>query len=301
MIRRVLFAVSFTVLAGATVLAPPPAAAQDEGKPENPVSAIVNGEKIFLSDVDEARSRLPQQYQMAPLQAVFPILLDSLINTKLAVAAARKSGLREEEEVVKLLARIEEQVLERAYLSRQIEERITDQLLKASHQKMIAEMGTQEEVRASHILVDSEATAREITASLDAGGDFAELAKKHSTDPGSAKQGGDLGYFKRDRMVAAFAEVAFALEKGAITKNPVQTEFGWHVIKVVDRRTAEPPAFEQVKDQLRNELAQEIGSEVVKGLRQGAEVQQFAMDGSAVVEPAGEEPEKKEKPEEKKQ
>ena len=311
MTRRVLFAVSLAVLAWTAVLVSPPAAAQEEGKPENPVSAIVNGEKIFLSDVNEARARLPQQYQAAPLQAVFPVLLESLISSKLAAAAARKSGMRQEEEVVNLLARIEEQVLERAYLSRRIDERLTDELLKTSYDKMVAGMGTQEEVNASHILVDNEATAREITASLAAGGDFAELAEKHSSDPGSAKKGGDLGFFKHEQMVAAFAEAAFALEKGAITENPVQTEFGWHVIKLVDRRTAAPPPLEQVADQLRNELAQEIGSQVVKALREGADVQAFAMDGSpaaepaaaepAAAEPAAEEPEKKEETEEKKQ
>ena len=301
MTRRVLFAVPFAVLAWTAILVSPPATAQEEAKPENPVSAIVNGEKIFLSEVSEARARLPQQYQMAPLQAVFPVLLDSLINSKLAAAAARKGGMHEEQEVVNLLARIEEQVLERAYISREIEERITDELLKTSYDKMVAEMDTQEEVQASHILVDNEATAREITASVAAGGDFAELAAKHSSDPGSAKQGGDLGFFKRDRMVAAFADAAFAMEKGAVTENPVQTEFGWHVIKVVDRRTAEPPALEQVADQLRNELAQEIGSQVVKALRQGADVQEFAMDGSPAAEPAAAEPEKKEETEEKKQ
>ncbi len=276
-----------------------PALAEDAKAPENPVTAIVNGEDIRLTDVNDMRVRLPQQYRSAPLSAVYTILLESLISTKLAAKAARSAGLRDDEEVTALLARIEEQVLEQAYMQREIETRTTEAALQARYEKLVAETAKIEEVKASHILVETETEAREITASLKAGGEFAKLAEQHSTDTGSAKQGGDLGFFRHDRMVPAFADAAFALEKGAVTEKPVKTEFGWHIIKLTDRRNAQPPSFEESKGGLRNELAQEIGSAIIKELREGAEIQRFAMDGSPLTEGGKPEEKTEAKPEEK--
>jgi len=137
----------------------------------------------------------------------------------------------------------------------------------------------QEEVNARHILVDSEAEAKAIIGQIKAGGDFAALAKQHSKDPGGA-QGGDLGFFKKDEMVPEFATAAFALKPGQVSPDPVHTQFGRHVILVVERRQAEPPSFEQARDELRQKMIQEGVQKVVAKARASASVEKFNLDGS---------------------
>ena len=132
---------------------------------------------------------------------------------------------------------------------------------------------------ARHILVEKEDDAKAIIAALDKGADFATLAKEKSTDP-AKDNGGDLGFFSREDMVPEFADAAFKLQKGEYTKTPVHSQFGWHVIKVEDRRTAAPPSFEDSKQQLTNELAREVIGAKIKDLRSGAKIEMFALDGS---------------------
>ena len=129
--------------------------------------------------------------------------------------------------------------------------------------------------------METEGRASEIIADLKKGEDFAELARKRSTGP-SASAGGDLGYFSADQMVPEFAKAAFALDKGEFTETPVKTQFGWHVIKVEDRRPAAPPTVEEVSETLRAELSREIGAAYIQGLREKADVQRFDPDGSPV-------------------
>ncbi len=273
--RAAALAVVFAVL----VPSPAPAAGDKDEKRDDPVVAIVNGAPIQRSDVEEARGRLPARMRQLPLQAVFDLLLDSLINTKLVAGQAREQGLHEEEKIKRQMARIEDQILERAFLVRYIEKRVTEDTLQERYKKLVEETKGKEEISARHILVETEGRAREIIADLKKGEDFAELAKKRSTGP-SAAAGGDLGFFSADQMVPEFAEAAFALDKGQFTETPVKTQFGWHVIKVEDRRAAKPPAVEEVSETLRADLAREIGSAYIQGLREKADVQRFNPDGS---------------------
>ncbi len=261
------------------VPSPAPAAEDKDAKRDDPVVAIVNGAPIQRSDVEEARGRLPAEMSQVPFQAVFELLLDSLINTKLVAGQAREQGLHEEEKIERQMARIEDQILERAFLIRYIEERVTEDALQERYEKLVEETKDKEEISARHILVETEGKAGEIIADLKKGDDFAELAKKQSTGP-SASGGGDLGFFSADQMVPEFAKAAFALDKGQFTETPVKTQFGWHVIKVEDRRAAKPPAVEEVSETLRADLSREIGSAYIQGLRDKADVQRFNPDGS---------------------
>jgi peptidyl-prolyl cis-trans isomerase C len=136
-----------------------------------------------------------------------------------------------------------------------------------------------EEVHARHILVGSEAEARDIIKQLDAGADFAELAKAKSTDPSAKTNGGDLGYFRRDAMVPEFAEAAFTIKPGTIDQEPVKTQFGWHVIKVEDRRQTVPP-FAEKEPELREQVAREIVTALVASARSGAKIERFNLDGT---------------------
>ena len=259
-----------------------PVMAAEDG---DPVVARVDGMEIHLSDVKESRLRLPERFQSVPLESVFGFLVNSLVDSKLVVAEARKINLHESEDVRKTMARIEEQVLERAFLAGYIENRITDGELKSRYEKMVKDATVEDEIHARHILVETEAQAREVITELTGGADFAELAKTRSKGPSGAS-GGDLGFFGKGQMVEAFATAAFALEKGAFTTDPVQTQFGWHVIKLEDRRKVQPPTFAEAEPQLRQELSSQIGAEFLQNIRKAATVERFNADGSVMKEPA---------------
>ena len=189
---------------------------------EDPIVAIVNQVKILRSELEDARMRLPDRLRNVPLQSVYGMLVNSLVNTKLVAAEARKINLQNDERVRKRISRIEDQILERAFLETYIESRITEKLLAEHYEKLIVANSSKEEIQARHILLEKEAEAYEVIKELQKGGDFAELAKKHSTGP-SASKGGNLGYFAEGQMVPAFSKAAFSLKKGEITTVPVQT------------------------------------------------------------------------------
>ena len=254
-------------------------ASLDAQSADDPVVATVNGTKVMLSDVQLAHQQLPDPYRGYPMNMIFGDLLNIVIDRRIAVVAAREQSLQDDEEVKLTMARLEEQVLQRVLLERHINEQLTEEILRKGYDKMVSSTDAPEQISARHILVDSEAEAKQIIEELTGGADFAELAKKRSTGPSSAK-GGDLGFFEKGQMVPEFSEAAFALKIGEFTKAPVQTQFGWHVIKLEDRRSSEPPTFEASQDQLKAELSQQIGSAYVKSLRTAATVEKFKMDGT---------------------
>lgn len=272
--RHRLAAFGFAVL---LPLVPPVWAADD------PVIAVVEGKEILKSDLMDAFQRLPKEIQGYSLEAIYQPLVESLVDTRLAAAEARRLGIGGDAGVKRRVAWAEDLVLEREVISRQIADGITDQALESQYQELKAKSGNEEEIKARHILLENEAAAREVIAELAKGSDFAELATRKSKDP-MAANGGDLGYFGRGDVVPEFAEAAFALEKGAISKTPVKPQFGWHVIKVEDRRKAEPPAFAEAKPALRAELSRRIGTEFSQKLRARADIRRFNLDGTPLKE-----------------
>ena len=160
---------------------------------------------------------------------------------------------------------------------------LTASLLTGGH-AFAAEQTGREEAHALHILLDTEDQAKAVIAELDKGGDFAALAKQHSTDPGGA-EGGDLGWFSAEQMVPEFSQAAFALAPGTYSKEPVKSQFGWHVILLADKRTSEAPPFEQLRDQLASEMTRELINEKLKALRSGVEVERFGPDGTPIPAP----------------
>ena len=246
---------------------------------QDPVVATVNGHEIHLSQVKNAHTRLPEQYQQIPFDTIFPGLVDSLIDARLAADNARRLKLHEEREFKERMARIEEQVLQRMVLARTMKAGVSDADVKKRFDSLIKEMSGAEQIQARHILLDSEKNAKAVIQELKKGADFAELAKKKSTGP-SASDGGDLGFFSRGQMVPQFEEVAFKIKKGKFSETPVKTQFGWHVIKVVDRKKGEPPSYEELEPKLRNQLSQEAGADYISKLRGKAEIKRFNADGS---------------------
>lgn len=244
----------------------------------NPVVAIVNGFEIHLSDVQQARRQLPPQAQQYPLTTVYSFLLKNLVDTRLTAAAARKEGLDKKDEIVKQVRQIEAQILHQAYLAGRVSKAVTEEALKASYETYLKTNAVGEEVHARHILVQTRQQALEVIGRLNKGEDFAKLAKSVSTGP-SGKSGGDLGYFTADRMVPPFSQAAFATRPGSFTEKPVKTQFGWHIIKVEDKRSKKPKSFEVVRGQLRQTISKDLADAIVAELRKGAEVQTFGPDG----------------------
>ena len=245
--------------------------AQGSGDQEDRVVARVNGEEIRNSDVMTMARGLPPQYQ-SQLMQIYPMLVQRLIDFNLAGKAGRAAGLAEDVEVKARVVRAEERAIREVYLEREIEARMTDEGLQAKYRDYLAANPPKAEVHARHILVETEEAAREVIALLDGGADFAELAKERSTGP-SGPKGGDLGYCTADQMVPEFSQAATALEPGRYTAEPVKTQFGWHVIKVEDRRESEPPPLEEVEPQLREQLARESVVAIFKGPRAGMEIE----------------------------
>jgi peptidyl-prolyl cis-trans isomerase C len=250
--------------------------------PGNPVVARVNGVELHLSDVEAAQQSLPPEAQKMPLAQIYPMLLERMIDGMLVTEAGRAEHLDQNPEVQRRLKLLEDRLIQQAYIEQTLKDAETEDKLKAGYQKLIQQKPAQEQVHARHILVKTEAEAASIIDQLNKGADFATLAKKYSTDPGAAS-GGDLGYFGRNDMVPAFAAAAFALQPGQYTKTPVKTEFGWHVILVEDRRTKQPPTFEEAREEVGHMLSREIVEAKLKQLRGAAKVEAFGLDGKPLA------------------
>jgi peptidyl-prolyl cis-trans isomerase C len=246
----------------------------------DPILAKVDGQAVHLSDVREAVGHLPQRAMSIPPQTLYPLVLNKIIDSMALAAEAHRTGADKDPEIQRQVAAAEQQTLATAMLEKGIAPLITDDALHARYTSDIAGKPAEDEVHARHILVNDEATAKKIIAELNKGADFAALAKQYSKDPGAAARGGDLGFFKKSEMVPAFADAAFALQTGKITQTPVHTQFGWHVIQVLARRQAPQPTFEQARDRLRQQIAEDYEKkEVAKALAQ-AKIERFNPDGS---------------------
>jgi peptidyl-prolyl cis-trans isomerase C len=273
-----------------------PAYAQ-EAAPEDPVVAVVDGTDVHRSDVEAVARALPEQFRQVPLPQIYGMLLDRAIDFRLLANAAEEQDLAADPGVQAALAKARADVLRDAYIRGKIDEGTTDARLRERYDDLKDDEGfAQEEVHARHILVGSEDEARKVIAELERGADFAALAGEHSVDPSARTNGGDLGFFRRGQMVPEFAEAAFALEAGKRTTEPVQTQFGWHVIEVLNRRTG-TPSFEETEPRLRQEVAREIVTALVADLRDGAEIERFNLDGSPMqIAPEAGDPQAEEKP-----
>ncbi len=214
------------------------------------VVAKVGNLEITQSELDLAVANLDPQLSQLPDEQKKVAALSGAIDVKLLAGNAEGEGLKDDAEFKKRMAFIADRELHNLYFKKHVVDAVTDDEVKARYEKEIAALPKQEEVRARHILVKSEDEAKAIIADLDAGKDFVELAKAKSTDPNKS-EGGDLGYFTKGRMVPEFEEAAFAMEKGSYSKTPVKTQFGFHVIKIEDKRDAAPPAYETVAAQVR--------------------------------------------------
>lgn len=263
--------------------APAPAPAASPAEDPNPVLARVDGQELRLDEVIAgAAEAMPPELRNVPAHLlrsmlppqVFEQLVDRAITDRAMVAAARRAGLDQDEDLRRRVRLAEENELRDTLLRREVLPRVTDEALRARYEADAAGRTAEEEVRARHILVPNEADARTILAEVQRGGNFEEVARRRSTDP-AARNGGDLGFFRRGDMVPEFATAAFALQAGQVSPAPVRTQFGWHVIKVEERRSSRGPSFEDSRDTLRQAMIQEEVQAAVQRIRAATTIERL--------------------------
>lgn len=240
--------------------------------------ASVDGTFIYESDLTreaEAKGYVESGETFAPTHPQYQTLLGQLIDQRLLARMASKDGLDRDSAVRRRIATARERLLGSVALEDFIERTVTEDAARKFYQEQITLRQRGDEVRASHILVPTLDEAKAVKKKLAAGADFAALAEDLSTDRGSAAEGGDLGYFQAEAMVAPFAERAFATEVGAISE-PVQSQFGWHIIMVKDRRKTPVPSYEQMRDEVRQFLTYREIEKLITGLRDKAEIEYLA-------------------------
>ncbi|MGA0314853.1 MAG: foldase protein PrsA [Alphaproteobacteria bacterium] len=243
------------------------------------VLATVNGEEITQADVDLFYQELPDQMKQIPVEQVQNQILDRLIDQQLILEQAKKAGLDKRPDIEIKLAYEKTKIMNESYLEIVLEKDVTPGRIREVYNRAIALEEKREEVKARHILVKTEAEALEIINALKRGGDFISLAKERSTGP-SGKNGGDLGFFTADQMVPPFSKAAYALRKGETSDKPIQTQFGWHVIKVEDRRLAGARPFEELEPQIREQLVTKAYEKIIQQFRKTAKIEKMNLGTS---------------------
>ena len=246
---------------------------------EDKVLAKVNGAEIHQSDVALAEEELgPSLAQMDPATKDENVLA-FLIDMKIVAKAAEDKKVEDSDDFKKRMAFTKNRLLMDSLLASEGKAATTDDAMKKVYDDASKQIAGEQEVHARHILVETEDEAKAVKAALDKGADFAKLAKEKSKDPG-ASDGGDLGFFTKDQMVPEFSAVAFSLDPGKIS-DPVKTQFGWHIIKVEEKRNRKPPAFDQVKSQIETYVTRKAQADYVAKLRDGAKIERFDQAANA--------------------
>ncbi|MFZ1108949.1 MAG: peptidylprolyl isomerase [Rhodomicrobium sp.] len=244
--------------------------------------ARVNGTDITEAELAFAEAEVGAEIAGLPIESRRRVLVEYLVEAHLFAEEAGKSKLGAGKDFEDRLAYYKLRAMRDTFYEKRVREAVTEAQARTAYDEQIAKVKPEAEVRARHILVKTEQEAKDLIAQLKGGADFAELAKK-STDGPSSTTGGDLGYFSRGQMVKAFEDAAFALEPGQISA-PVQSDYGWHVIKVEDKRNRPVPSFDEVKDQITASLIQTQLRDVVGKLRSSAKVEIVDADLKKAIE-----------------
>ncbi len=259
------------ILAAALVIAVPIVLAQDAAIKDDKTIAIVNGHEIKVSEVQMATDDIIGQLPDLPPKLRYPFVVEYLVERHLLAQLAVKEGIADTEEYKDRLALYQAKALRDAYFFQKIRPQVTEEQIKAAYDAEAAKVAQTERIRARHILVGSEKEAKDILDRLAKAEKFEDLAKKYSLD-GSKDYGGDLGYFTAPEMVAEFSKAAFALKAGETSK-PVKTDFGWHIIKLEDRKMGAAQPYDQVKAAIRNVLLRKKVQETMDGLRSASKIE----------------------------
>src|SRR5829696_3622794 len=257
----------------ATAQTPPAAPAQQAAPGSKPV-ARVDGTAITEADValaaEDPALSLPSMSESQKRD----LLVGYMVDLKIGARAAEAAKVGESPEFTRKLAYFRDKLLLDEYLDQAVKKAVTPEAARKLCDDTVKDMKPEQEVRARHILVEGEDEAKKVYARVKGGEDFAKVAGEVSKDPGSKADGGDLGFFTKDRMVQPFAEAAFKLEPGQIS-DPVKSQFGWHVIKLEEKRTKPLPSFDEMKEQVESYLARKTQQDMILALRQKAKIERF--------------------------
>ena len=238
---------------------------------EDKVVAVVNGHEIRTSEVQMAAEDILGQLPDLPPKLRYPYIVEYLVERHLIAQAAVKEGIAESDEYKRRLALYQAKALRDAYFAQKVMPSISEEEIKQAYDTESAKVAETERVRARHVLVSTEQEAKQILERLKKGEKFEDLAKQYSLD-GSKEYGGDLGYFTAPDMVPEFSKAAFALQPGE-TSPPIKTDFGWHVIKVEDRKKGGAAPYDQVKVGIRNLLLKKKMQEQIIRLRLASKIE----------------------------
>lgn len=245
----------------------------------NGVAAVVNGEQITVANIKEAYEQTPQIKNQVSFEEFYNRALEVMINSKLALQAATAANVQASQEYQKELAAMQDDLARKVYIDQQLATKVTDAEIKKVYDEYVANFKSEKEIKAKHILVDSEDLAKEIIEKLNKkSAKFDDLAKQYSKDQA------DLGYFTAEAMVPEFSDAAFAMKKGTFSQKPVKTEFGYHVILVEDVRDSKPLPFENVAEQIKGTLSQQAVAQVVADLHKNAQIEKFDLNGKKITE-----------------
>jgi peptidyl-prolyl cis-trans isomerase C len=237
------------------------------------VVARVDGAEITEADLSQAALDFRDQISQLPEDQRRGQLIQHLIDTKLSARATEAEGLDKDPGVQRRLQTVRDRTLQLEYVRTKVLSAVTDEALHKRYDEAMKSFVPTDEYQAAHILVKTEDEAKAIIAELDKGGDFAAIAKEKSLDPGSAAKGGELGFFDPAQMVKPFGDAVKALKAGTYTETPVQSQFGWHVIKLEATRKSSPPAFEAVSQQIRQQMISELFAAAMQDLRAKAKIE----------------------------
>jgi peptidyl-prolyl cis-trans isomerase C len=251
------------------------------GSKQDPVLGSVDGKLIYLSDLTRVTSTLPDQMRNLPFDSIMPVLLDRMIDHEALTMTARRAGLDKRPDIQRDMRAAADLVLERAWLAQIAPAQVTEAAIIARYNRQYANRPATDEVRARHILVGTEAEAKSVLDELKKGADFGAVARVVSKDP-DGKQGGDLGFFRRDQVWPGFADVAFSLQPGQVGQKPVHNEFGWHIIKVEERRLVAPPTLSEVREKIRQDLTTQAVQTAIAQARGQMIIHKFNLDGSEI-------------------
>ncbi|MGO4706965.1 peptidylprolyl isomerase [Microvirga sp. 2MCAF38] len=265
----------------ASAQTPAPAAPAASAAKSNKVVARVNGVDITEADLAIAEADPALQLPNVSDAQKRDLLIGYMIDLKLGAKAAAAAKVGDTPDFARKLAYNQDKTLLDEYLSQEAKKGVTPEAAKKLYDETVKSVTPEQEVRARHILVENEDEAKKVYARVKGGEDFAKVAGEVSKDPGSKTDGGDLGFFSKDRMVEPFAEAAFKLEPGQISE-PVKSQFGWHIIKLEEKRTKPAPSFEEMKEQVNNYLERKTQQDLILNLRKDAKIERLDDKGNLV-------------------
>ena len=243
---------------------------------KNGIAAVVNGKEIKVADIKVAYEANPVVKEKTSFDDFYGKTLDIFVDGEIVYQEAAKAGIENDADYKKQLKALKEELARKIYLEIEVRKMVNDEAIKKLYQDYKNTFNGEKEVKAKHILVKDEATAKEVIAKFQKNGEFEKLAKEYSKEPA------DLGYFTKEMMVPEFGDAAFKLKKGEYTKTPVKTQFGYHVILVEDVREAKPQPLDKIENQLKGMLAQKSMGDIIKGLQSKAKVVKYDAEGKVI-------------------